>query len=251
VVHSERFMKNKIHVKFLFYPLFRFMRNEVMGSLLGVAVCFGPATVLGQKLIILENFDHPLDTTLWKTEMVPGPDASVESKNGKLVIDSPGGVSVWLNKMLVGNIAIEYDWKVIVDGGKNDRLSDLNQFWMATDPENKNLFTRNGVFETYDSLQLYYVGMGGNGNTTTRFRKYQGGKRKLIQEYLDQEHLLVPNHQYHIRIVVRNGHITFSVDGRLFFSYKDPLPLTQGYFGFRSTWSRHEIDNFSVYQLDK
>jgi hypothetical protein len=72
VVHSERFMKNKIHVKFLFYPLFRFMRNEVMGSLLGVAVCFGPATVLGQKLIILENLDNTLDTTLWKQKWCRG-----------------------------------------------------------------------------------------------------------------------------------------------------------------------------------
>ncbi|USJ33555.1 DUF6250 domain-containing protein [Dyadobacter chenhuakuii] len=26
----------------------------------------------------------------------------------------------------------------MVDGGKNDRLSDLNQFWMATDPRNAN-----------------------------------------------------------------------------------------------------------------
>lgn len=69
-----------------------------------------------------------------------------------------------------------------MNGGKNDRISDLNQFWMANDPNNYNLFTRNGVFEAYDSLQLYYVGMGGNSNTTTQLRKYRGnGQRVLLQ----------------------------------------------------------------------
>jgi len=115
-----------------------------------------------------------LDSTNWEIEMVAGDAAKVFSKNKKLTIDSPYGVTVWFKKQLDGNIIIEYDWKVIVDGGKNDRLSDLNQFWMATDPQNKNLFTRKGKFADYDSLSLYYVGMGGNKNTTTRFRKYNG-----------------------------------------------------------------------------
>ncbi|WP_238430398.1 DUF6250 domain-containing protein [Chitinophaga agri] len=121
---------------------------------------------------------------------------------------------------------------------------------MATDLRNRHLFTRNGVFESYDSLSLYYVGMGGNTNTTTRFRKYEGnGQKILLQEYLDAAHLLTANQTYHVDIVVRDGVVTFSVDDIVYFSYNDPSPLQKGYFGFRSTWSRQEISNFSVKQL--
>ncbi|TDE12818.1 DUF6250 domain-containing protein [Dyadobacter psychrotolerans] len=202
------------------------------------------------KVLYKDDFEKSLNTKTWKVEMVPGPTASVSTKNGKLIIDSPGGVSVWLNQKLSGNISIEYDWKVIADGGKNDRLSDLNQFWMAVDPKNANLFTRNGVFEAYDSLRLYYVGMGGNANTTTRFRKYHGnGKRQLLKEYTDKEHLLKPNQTYHIKILVLNGQTSFWVDGERYFEYNDENPLTEGYFGFRSTWSRHEIDHFQVSRI--
>jgi hypothetical protein len=195
--------------------------------------------------IFEDRFDEYFHAEHWRVEAVEG--TSVKVQGGKLVIDSPGGVTVWLNKMLIGNYTIQYDWKVMVAGGKNDRLSDLNQFWMATDPKSDSLFTRQGKFEEYDSLNLYYVGMGGNRNTTTRFRKYDGnGDKKLIGEYTDKEHLLTPNHTYEIKIVVLNGKTSFWVDGKMYFSHLDTKPLTQGYFGFRSTWSRHQIDNFRI-----
>ena len=34
---------------------------------------------------------------------------------------------------------------------------------------------RNGEFKNYNTLDLYYVGYGGNDNGTTRFREYHGG----------------------------------------------------------------------------
>src|SRR5436305_13687404 len=115
--------------------------------------------------------------------------------------------------------------RVLVDTGRNDCLSDLNTYWMATDPENTNLFTRNGVLESYDSLQLYYVGMGGNTNSTTRFRKYQGnGERTLLKEYTDKEYLLEANKLYHIVITIKDSRTTFEVDGKTFFSYNDTSP---------------------------
>src|SRR5262249_47262669 len=155
-------------------------------------------------------------------------------------------------KVLKGNIQIEYDRRILVDTGKNDRLSDCNQFWMATDPNSSNLFTRSGKFEDYDNLQLYYVGMGGNTNKTDRFRKYYpNGTKPVIKEYLDASHLLQANKTYHISIIVKNGTTSFWVNGGNFFTYTDPAPLTSGYFGFRSTWSRQEIKNFSIYQLEK
>jgi rhamnogalacturonan endolyase len=208
-------------------------------------------TVLsGGKLICSNDFSMPLDTAHWIVEMAPLPNSSVYTRDNKLVLDTKGGVTIWLNQLLCNNIRIEYDRKIVMAGGVNDRLSDLNNFWMANDPRNKNLFTRNGVLESYDSLQLYYAGMGGNSNRTNRFRKYEGnGERRLIQEYTDTAHLLQANKVYHITIVVKNGVTSFWVDGQRYFEYKDPAPLQKGYFGFRSTKSHQEISQFRVYAL--
>lgn len=212
---------------------------------------YGQLKPLTKTILYYDNFDQPLDSTYWKVEMVSGIDAKVISKDKKLLIDSPYGVTVWYKKQLHGNIIIEYDWEVIVKDGKNDRLSDLNQFGMATDPKNNNLFTRNGKFSAYDSLSLYYVGMGGNKNTTTRFRKYNGnGERKLLQEYSDEAHLLKANHKYHITINTKDGNTSFSVDGKEYFFFTDINPLKEGFFGFRSTHARHEISNFRVMRND-
>lgn len=205
----------------------------------------------GGKQICSVDFSMPLDSNQWIIEMARLPNSSVYTQDNKLVLDTKGGVTVWLNRSLSKNIRIEYDRTVIVAGGVNDRLSDLNNFWMAHDPRNKNLFTRNGVLESYDSLQLYYVGMGGNSNRTNRFRKYDGnGERRLLQEYTDTAHLLQANKIYHITIVVKNSVTSYWVDGKCYFTYKDPAPLQEGYFGFRSTKSHQEIKKFRVYQLE-
>lgn len=201
-------------------------------------------------IIVSDDFEKGLDTNLWHAEIAPQPNSSVYTKQGKLVLDTKGGVTVWLKKKLQSNCKIEFTRTVVLDSGINDRLSDLNVFWMAIDPLNQNLFTRNGVLESYDSLQLYYVGMGGNTNSTTRFRKYQGtGERTLLQEYTQPEFLLQPNKEYKITIVVKNKNTSFAVDGKTIFTYDDPAILKEGFFGFRSTKSRQTIDNFRVYKL--
>jgi rhamnogalacturonan endolyase len=225
-----------------------------MVILLQCMILFAQAQDIGKyrtaKLLFKDNFSKELDTVNWKCEIAPAPQSVVYTENGRLIVDTKGGVTVWLNKWLKGNIMITYTRKVLTDGKVNDRLSDLNQFWMAQDPRNQYLFTRKGVFEEYDSLQLYYVGMGGNTNSTTRFRKYEGnGKKPLLQEYTDTAHLLQPDKVYHIKMVVWNGTTAYWVNDVLYFRYEDAMPLTAGYFGFRSTWSRQEITDFKVYQL--
>ena len=210
-----------------------------------------PLAFTKKTLLFSDDFSKGLDTAIWKAEIDAQPNSTVYAKDGRLVLDTKGGVTVWLNKVLQGNILIEYKRTVLVDSGVNDRVSDLNQFWMAADPRQRNLFTRNGVFEAYDSLQLYYVGMGGNTNTTTRFRKYHGdGQKPLLQEYLDKAHLLQSNKTYHIQTIVYNGSTQFIVDGIPYFTWKDAAPLTSGYFGFRSTKSRQVIDEVSVYKIE-
>jgi hypothetical protein len=217
-------------------------------------ICFKsyaqPTETSGGKLIYSEDFKGNLDKSRWIAEIEPVGKSSVYTKNNQLIMDTGSGVTVWFNQKLDGNIRIEYDWKVLVDSGKNDRLSDLNQFWMASDLKNANLFTRFGKFESYDSLALYYVGFGGNTNTTTRFRKYHGdGTKPILQEYSDPAHLLKPNHTYHIVILANHGKTTYSADGEVFFDWTDTNPLTSGYFGFRSTAARHAISKFRVYRL--
>jgi hypothetical protein len=205
----------------------------------------------GKRLIFSDGFGHGFDTAVWAVEIEPLPGSTVYLQQGKLVLDTRGGVTVWLKKMLKGDIEIAYTRRVVMEGGPNDRVSDLNQFWMALDPRNKDLFSRQGKFEEYDSLRLYYVGVGGNSNTTTRFRKYTGtGERRLIQEYSDAGHLLQPGRVYRIRIIVKGDVIQFYVDDVCYFRFKDPEVLTEGYFGFRSTWSRQEVDDFTVYELE-
>lgn len=188
----------------------------------------------------------------WVVETPEKEGSRVEVRDGRLLIDVSDGATVWFREKLSGNIAVEYERKVIMEGGNNDRLSDLNMFWMAKDPENPDdLFTRSGVFAEYHELSQYYAGIGGNENTTTRFRKYQGdGERTLLQEYTDEAHLLKPNHTYRVRITVRDGTTRVFVDGEEYFSYEDPEPLTEGYFGFRTVMSRQEIDHFKIYRLE-
>lgn len=200
-----------------------------------------------ESVLFQENFTA-LDTSNWIVEKQKADSEIVIVKNGKLLIDTYGGATIWYKKELSGNIRITYKRKVMVDGGKNDRLSDLNNFWMATDP-NGNMFARHGGFAEYDSLNMYYVGMGGNYNKTTRFRKYNGGDKKIIEEFTDSLHLLQANKEYFIEIVIKDGLVTFSVDGIVFFSWKDDQPLTHGYFGIRSTRSRQEVDEVNIYQL--
>lgn len=199
-------------------------------------------------LLHQDDFEGPLAG--YVSEYAKKPGNVIANHNGALVIDVDSGATVWLDKPLSGNVQISYTRRVMMDGGKNDRLSDLNHFWMAQDPRNASLFTRGGKFEDYDNLTMYYAGMGGNANSSTRLRRYGNGQRVIVGEHLDAAHLLKPNREYKIDIAVYDGCTRMLVDGREYFSYRDPQPLTSGYFGFRTTQSRHSIDQLKIYQLE-
>ncbi len=201
------------------------------------------------ELLYQEDFS---DATLnnWVIEVQKPSASKIIAKDGKMHIDVPEGVLVWFKHKLEGDILIQYDMEVIKKGGPNDRVSDLNQFWMASDPKNPNLFTRNGNFPDYHGLLLYYVGMGGANNTTTRFRKYPGdGTRPLLLEHLDKDHLIKANTIHSVQIVCYKGTTQFIVNGEVFFNYKDPKPITAGHFGFRTVQNHETADNFKVYRL--
>lgn len=209
-----------------------------------------PDSSTRRKLIFREDFRHELDTALWRVELEPSPGSGVTVKDQQLILQTGAGVTVWLKKKLQGDILITYKRKVVVNGGPFDRLSDLNQFFMAGEINGGALAVRSGQLDTYNNMQLYYVGMGGNSNTTTRFRKYKGsGERMLLGEYTDVPHLLAANKTYQVKIMVRKGMVSYWVDDLLYFSYKDEQPLRQGFFGFRSTKSHQEISELKIYQI--
>lgn len=173
-------------------------------------------------------------------------------------IVSPKGLTLWRREKMQGSVVIEYDACVMDEGRPGDRLSDLNCFWMARDPQNpgnigERARWRSGIFVRCYTLQLYYLGYGGNHNSTTRFRRYDGNpaaiddasaRPAILREYLDADHLLQPNHWYHIRIENSGGRVRYTIDGRTIVDFADPEPLTWGWFGFRTTASRTRIANF-------
>jgi len=208
-----------------------------------------PCTDWGQRgaLLYQDDFSGPFQGYVAEYDRKPG--NVIDNRDGRLLLDVANGATVWLDKPLSGDYVITYTRRVVVEGGRNDRLSDLNHFWMARDPHNAALFTRSGKLEDYDNLDLYYVGFGGNSNKTTRLRRYGDGQRQLLGEFTDAAHLLQPNHDYAIEIAVYRGCTRMRVDGQEYFSYRDPHPLTSGYFGFRTTWSRQTVDDLKIYQL--
>jgi hypothetical protein len=215
----------------------------------GMAHAAPACTGWGQRGALLHEDDFGGPLTGYVAEYAHKPGNLVANRDGRLLIDVDSGATVWLDKPLAGKLVISYTRRVVVEGGRNDRLSDFNHFWMAHDPRDTNLFTRSGKFEDYDKLTLYYAGIGGNTNTTTRLRRYADGQRLLIAEHLDRAHLLAPNRDYHVEIAVYEGCTRVLVDGAEVFNYRDPQPLTHGYFGFRTTWSRQTIDNLTIHQL--
>lgn len=201
------------------------------------------------KLLYADDFGGKLDQ--WVPEYRAAPGSTISAGAGALTIDVAGDATVWLRHKLSGDVSITYRRTVLMDGGANDRLSDLNQFWMASDPRNADLFTRDGTFSQYDALRMYYAGIGGNSNTTTRLRKYTGsGERVLLADLGDPAHLLQANRSYAIEISVVGGCTRVLVDGQRYFSHLDPAPLREGYFGFRTTHSRQRIEHFRVHQLE-
>ena len=179
-----------------------------------------------------------------------------EAKNGILHLDVPAGATVWFRPELSGPVMIEYEATMISRGGPNDRVSDLNCFWMASDARSpKDLFAtiRSGKFADYNQLRAYYVGQGGNTNTTTRFRRYIGDPqlRPLLPEHdlTSKEVLLTANVTQKIQLAANRGRIQYYRDGNRIFDFQDPEPYPRGHFALRTTFSHIEVRNFRVYRL--
>lgn len=201
------------------------------------------------KLLYLDNFNK--DLTNWIVEFEEPESSSIKLIDDKLDVSSSKGATIWFNHKLSGNISITYEATLVDASSKNDRVSDLNAFWMASDPQKENPFGRNGHFEAYDNLNLYYAGVGGHYNKYTRFRKYKNdGNKPILKEYSDTPHLLVGKQKYSIKIIVNNGLVQYYLNNELYWELKDENPYTEGYFGFRTTMSHQQFENFKVFRLN-
>ncbi|EPL06045.1 DUF6250 domain-containing protein [Pseudomonas sp. CF161] len=200
--------------------------------------------------VLVEDDFTQFDPQRWRVETEQPQGSGVRVEQGRLLMDTRAGMTVWLRQRLAGAYRIEFLRQVLVAGQANDRLSDMNLFWGAHDPGQAELLARDGVLESYDSLATYYVGMGGNGNTTTRFRHYDAsGQRHLLGESSAPGDLLQAGRVYRNRIEVVPGATRYWVDEQLLFEQAlEGLPAP-GYFGFRSVWSRQAISRFSVRAL--
>ncbi|HET9571258.1 MAG TPA: DUF6250 domain-containing protein [Bacteroidales bacterium] len=222
------------------------------------AIIQGLATIPEHHILWTDDFEN------WNQNWVD--EAEVPAQIRFLITDScldviaPKGLTLWNKTLLKGNIDIRYQIRAVSGSDPNDRCSDLNCFWMASDPLHPDsIFARKdfraGVFGKYYSLNLYYVGYGGNSNSTTRFRRYDGQYDTFVQskqrpsiqkEYTDSEHLIKPNHWYQIMISVKDGRVQYWSDNVMLFEYLDPAPLTKGWFGMRTTQNHFQVRHFTV-----
>lgn len=218
--------------------------------------------VLGSILMLLP-FMTQAQVALkdWTTEDHSG-EVKILVSGDTLEITAPKGLTLWYNRRITGDYEISYRVKMLMQGGKYDRLSDLNCFWGANDPEHPdNLFARsgwrNGIFQRYKTLSLFYVGYGGNHNSTTRFRQYfakaadtnDAVARPVIKEYTDKAHLLLPNKWYDIRIRVEKGITTYRVNGEELFRLPIKDNEGDGHFGLRLLKNHTLFTDFQVKKL--
>jgi len=212
-----------------------------------------------KKTLLYQDDFSSMNSNDWIAELQAESGNFVGIKDGALEIDVPKGATIWFKHKLEGNVLIEYQATVIDNKGSNDRVSDLNCFWMASDPRNiDDLFDSprkaSGKFHDYDTLQLYYVGMGGHNNTKTRFRRYDGkGNKPLLpgHDLSDKVDLIFPNKTCEIQLIAMGNQVQFFRDGKLVYDFVDESPYTQGWFGIRTIENHMIIDDFKVYRIEK
>lgn len=204
--------------------------------------------------LFADDFSDEDISKRWFVEAESG--GTVAARGGVLDVDVPGGCTIWFRPRIDGPVQIEFDAVAVSRGGANDRVSDLNCFWMARDarsPDDVFATRRGGRFEEYNRLIGYYVGLGGNANTTSRFRRYIGDPvvRPLLPQHdlRSPDDLLVANRWQSIRLDAQGPTIRYFRDGRLMFALDDPSPYTSGWFGFRTVQSHLQFRHFRVRRL--
>jgi len=238
---------------------------KLVAGVLGICLITGRSALGGgattepspdARFVVREELFHDdfKDLSQWYPELEKG--GTVQAKEGAIQIDVPAGCTVWFKPRLDGPVMIEYEATVLKADGPNDRVSDLNCFWMSRDarsPEDVFATKRSGKFSEYNQLKCYYVGLGGNGNTTTRFRRYIGDEklRPILPKHdlSAKEFMITANISQTIRLVACDKVIQFYRDDRRIFEMEDPEAYDSGWFAFRTTANHMSVRNFKVHRL--
>ncbi|QDT05049.1 Alginate lyase [Rubripirellula lacrimiformis] len=196
--------------------------------------------------------------------------AKVMATGHSLDCQLPGrGCTVWFKQKLPTRVAITYD--VLCPTSKpairGQQPRDINNFWMATDPLDRDLglfdsdqYT--GKFSTYDKLHGYYASTGGGGsvaNLTTRMRRYPrevDGKPSDHLALNDKDgkpgYLITPDKVMSVQLVAFDDVIQYVVDGKLIYQIAagDPVQIegrdSQGKPTVRQ--ANYDVDRFPVYR---
>jgi hypothetical protein len=204
---------------------------------------------------VLHQDDFRDGLSQWHIELErPG---RITAQMGVLEIDVPGGATLWFKQPLQSPVAIEFEATAVKARGRNDRVSDLNCFWMANDGgATAPVFSRrrNGRFDEYDTLRAYYASLGGNDNTRALFLRYDGEpvRRPLVPEHETSaaDAQLPANRSQLITLIASGKQIEYWRNSRLMFEFADPAPLREGWFAIRTTHSHLKIARLRVYALN-
>jgi hypothetical protein len=93
----------------------------------------------------------------------------VTAKGGVLDVVVPAGLTLWFRQVLHEHIAIDYDLQAVSAGRRSTPSATPTASGWRTIHSTRvrpAAGSRDGRFETYDTLETYYVGLGGN--TTPR-----------------------------------------------------------------------------------
>lgn len=179
-------------------------------------------------------------------------EATVTFADGVIDVDTPKGLTLWFNDSIEIPAVIEFDVMAVDDGGPNDHVSDINAFWMASNADGTSVLSRprSGAFAEYDTMLAYYVGIGGNRNTTTRLRRYVGeaGNRPILPDHDlgAPEFMITPNKWTRITLVAGAEDFSVKRDGEPLFTYALDMPYTKGHFGLRTTKSHLRYRNIRI-----
>ncbi len=172
-------------------------------------------------------------------------------EDGRLHVHDPRGSTIWFRHKLQSPVMITY--RIICpsafNSGNDIVPRDINQFWMANDPEISDpnspggLFDvakYKGVFGSYDELHGYYASTGGGNseeyNRTVRFRRYprkNDGKPTAHVALNDkddrQDYLIVPDREHVVQLVAAEDIVQFIFDGKIVYELKGgDIPTTEG-----------------------
>ena len=205
------------------------------------------------KLLFHDDFDSGLSQWHIEAEQ-PG---RISAANGVLDIDVPAGVTLWFKPRLEGPLTIEFEATAVDEGGPNDKVSDLNVFWMANNTDGRQpVFARarsgavRRVQRSADVLRRPRR-QSQHDDALSPLHRRPGAPAAcaLATTLRTTQYMLVPNKPQTIRLVANGKVIEYWRDGTRIFHMEDAAPYENGWFALRTTFSHLRIEHLRIRRL--